>query len=347
VDGVVRGRRIPSLDGLRAIAIGLVLLEHLRGTAGFPSIPALDCIEIGKLGVRIFFVISGFLITSLLLRESQMTGSIDLRAFYVRRVLRIFPAFYIYVTVVALLDTAGGSNLVATRAGDYLAAITYTANYHRDHGWTLGHIWSLSVEEQFYLVWPAIVMLAGRTWSLRLAVFTLALAPALRFALGHLGQPAAGIGERFETICDAIATGCVLAGLRGRLDASAAYRRWLRSPAWLLAPALVAVVATVGVSVVGQTLLDLGIAISIDRVVRISDDRIGRILNGRTLVFIGTLSYSLYLWQQLFLARWLPGTVHAFPWNLGCAFVAAYLSYTVVEKPILEMRSLLRARRVV
>lgn len=339
-------KRIPSLDGLRAIAIGLVLVEHLRGTAGFAALTVFDGIELGKLGVRIFFVISGFLITSLLVQESRATGSVDLRGFYLQRAFRIFPAFYTYVIVVAILD-AVGAGAVDTRSGDYLAAITYTTNYHRDHGWTLGHIWSLSVEEQFYVVWPAIVLIVGRRWCMGVALGALVMAPAMRLASGHLLHGAAGdgIGETFQTICDAIATGCVLALVRDRLDVNARYLRWLRSPAWLLAPILMVVIAWVGVSVVGQTLINVLIAITIDRVVRFPDDLIGRALNQRLLVWVGTLSYSLYLWQQLFIDRKVPGILHAFPLSLILSLAAAYLSYIVIEQPFLRLRSHLQGRR--
>ena len=336
-------KRLPSLDGLRAIAIGLVLIEHLRGTAGFAALTVFDDIELGRLGVRIFFVISGFLITSLLVQESRATGRVDLWGFYLRRAFRIFPAFYTYVIAVAILDAMG---VVATRSGDYLAAITYTANYHHDHGWPLGHIWSLSVEEQFYVVWPAIVLIVGRRWCLGVALGALVMAPAIRLASDHLhGATGEGIGETFQTICDAIATGCVLALVRDRLDVSAGYLRWLRSPAWLVAPILMVVIAWVGVSVIGQTLINVLIAVTIDRVVRIPDDLIGRALNRRLLVWLGAVSYSLYLWQQLFIDRKQPGILHAFPVSLILSLAAAYLSYTVIEQPFLQLRSRLQGRR--
>src|SRR5262245_12713722 len=100
--------RIPSLDGLRAVSISLVLLGHLAGTRHFFPAAAIGRFgDIGNLGVRIFFVISGFLITHLALREHARTGAISLKAFYIRRFLRIFPAFYIFILTTGVLALAG------------------------------------------------------------------------------------------------------------------------------------------------------------------------------------------------------------------------------------------------
>lgn len=123
--------RFPSLDGLRAVSILFVIAHHLMGAAGTPaSIGAVaHALALGTLGVRIFFVISGFLITSLLLGERTNTGAISLARFYVRRTMRIFPPFYAYVAAIALLELGG---IIATNPGDYLHAATYTMNYHND-----------------------------------------------------------------------------------------------------------------------------------------------------------------------------------------------------------------------
>jgi peptidoglycan/LPS O-acetylase OafA/YrhL len=165
--------RIPTLDGFRAISIGLVALYHLFRTRGFPSPPVLApwMRWLGELGVRVFFVISGYLITGLLLRELRATGKIAIGRFYFRRALRLFPAFYAFLLVVAVLEGAG---VIALNPGDLRSAATYTMNYHANPSWWLIHCWSLSVEEQFYLVWPATLALLGhaagsvsrrRSWS--------------------------------------------------------------------------------------------------------------------------------------------------------------------------------------
>jgi len=148
------GGRIPSLDGIRAISIGLVIFSHLAGTHHFPVRWSIFSSDLGMLGVRVFFVISGFLITTLLLEEYADSGGISLPWFYFRRTLRIFPAAYAFIAVIFILH---GLDLVSLQSRDMLHALTYTMNYSQDsfhrHSWTMYHLWSLSVEEQFYLLW--------------------------------------------------------------------------------------------------------------------------------------------------------------------------------------------------
>src|SRR6185503_16392845 len=153
-------RRVPSLDGLRAISIALVVFCHMAGTRGFPiSEAAGNILPFAALGVRVFFVISGFLITKLLLAEWSRTGGIDLSRFYLRRTLRIMPPYYVLLVAVAM---AASVDLIRLAPGDLAHAATYTSNYAPDRSWWIGHTWSLSVEEQFYLLWPAVLLLAGR-----------------------------------------------------------------------------------------------------------------------------------------------------------------------------------------
>jgi peptidoglycan/LPS O-acetylase OafA/YrhL len=336
------GSRIPSLDGLRALSIGFVLLGHLCGTQGFvKAIPHVG--GLGELGVRVFFVISGFLITTLLLKEWRDTGSISIRDFYLRRVFRIFPAFYAFLICVLLLAALG---VIRLRPFDALAAATYTMNYHPQRSWWVGHLWSLSVEEQFYLLWPLLLRLASPARGVWVAAAAVLAAPFVRVAVWVL-LPASrvSIGESFPTICDALATGCLLACLRDRLALLPGYLAALRSPWFLLLPAAAVVVAlsTGGMVAINfamaQTFCNVAIAISIDRWARFPDGLTGRLLNSRPLVFVGVLSYSLYLWQQLFLNRHSTATVNSFPLNLGLAFAAAIASHYLVERPFLRLRA--------
>jgi peptidoglycan/LPS O-acetylase OafA/YrhL len=127
--------RIPSLDGLRAVAIGMVLFGH-----SIEMHPPLYLKWIGayaEFGVRIFFVLSGFLITTLLLEELAVTGRISLKKFYLRRVFRIFPASYTYIVAISLLSAFG---VIALHAHDLLHAVTYTANYEPNRSWYIGHL---------------------------------------------------------------------------------------------------------------------------------------------------------------------------------------------------------------
>lgn len=337
--------RLPSLDGLRAFSIGFVLYGHLNGTRGFPQ--AKLPFDFGNFGVRVFFVISGYLISTLLFAEQERTGTISLGKFYFRRAFRIFPAFYVAIAVVSLLASL---RVIALAHGDVLYAVTYTMNYHPLRGWNLGHTWSLAVEEQFYLLWPAALLFFGRTRGLRLAFAFVLLAPVIRvLSLRlHLG-PEASIGESFQTIGDSIAAGCLLAGWQPQLRASARYRAFQDSHAFVLVPLLVLALGffkhhpSIDFTV-GQTAMNLGIALTVDWCIRHHDGRIGRVLNARPVVFVGTLSYSLYLWQQLFADRKNASALTAFPQSILLAIAAASISYHLVEAPFLRLREGLEPR---
>jgi peptidoglycan/LPS O-acetylase OafA/YrhL len=340
--------RIPSLDGLRAISIAFVFVGHLAGTRGFPlSAPAGNALNIAELGVHVFFVISGYLITRLLLHEVARTGRVNLGAFYLRRTLRIFPPYY---TLLAALLAAHLAGIVALHQDDILRAATYTTNYDEGRSWFVGHTWSLSVEEQFYLIWPAVVLLARSRKAIVIAAAVVLLAPVIRIAEWELMRWAGdGIGARFETVADAIAVGCVLAGVRARLHATRVYMRALASPAFLLVP-----LATFAANTLAQhplvyfgaafSLVNVGVALCIDWCVTFSEGTLGRLLNARPLVFVGWLSYSLYLWQQPFFNRASSAAVAAFPLNLALACGLALLSYYLVEQPSLRLRRRIEAR---
>ncbi|MDO8941596.1 MAG: acyltransferase, partial [Desulfobacterales bacterium] len=167
---------IPSLDGLRAISITLVLLGHLSGTQGFVRLN-LGVGDYAHLGVVVFFVISGFLITRLLLSEHAKRGSISLKLFYARRTLRLFPASYAFVGCVWLLWLAG---IVPLQSRDLWHAVTYTVNYAPDIAWSVGHLWSLSVEEQFYLLWPFAFVTMGPRRASWVAGGVILLGPVAR-----------------------------------------------------------------------------------------------------------------------------------------------------------------------
>lgn len=156
--------RLSSLDGLRAISIALVIFEHLRRTRGY-TLGDLNAYfgDYGRLGVTVFFVISGFLITTLLLRERERRGSISLKGFYLRRAVRIFPAFLAFMAFIIVAHEMGWIQL---NRYDLVSAFTYTVNYHPGRSWYIGHLWSLSVEEQFYLLWPLALVVLSRTRAL-------------------------------------------------------------------------------------------------------------------------------------------------------------------------------------
>jgi peptidoglycan/LPS O-acetylase OafA/YrhL len=334
---------LPSLDGLRAVSISLVLLGHLAGTKFFPLGEGVGRYtgDMGNLGVRIFFIISGFLITSLLLREWEFNLRISLKDFYIRRLLRIFPASYSFTTCLMVAASLG---LITLRPWDVGAAFTYTMNHHYDHSWYMGHLWSLSVEEQFYLLWPFTLALLGIRRGLWVAASMILVAPLVRFAMYEFLHSSHGIGRIFPSVADALATGCVLAGIRQWLDRRVRWRAFCVSKLFLLVPCAIATLSICCYGhprvrdYVGQTLLNVAIGACVYRWVTFPGGWIGGALNSSLFTYVGILSYSLYLWQQPFLNRNGTGVLAVFPLNLAMAVLCAMGSYYLVERPFLGLR---------
>lgn len=333
--------KIPSLDGLRAISIVLVLLGHAYGTRGYAKTTVtVFAGSFSHFGVVVFFIISGFLITALLMQERERTGSIDLLAFYIRRSLRIMPAFFCFIFAIALADYL---HWVAVPLSDYLHALTFTMNYVVTPAWNLGHVWSLSVEEQFYLIWPFAFSRLSMKRAALVAAAMFAAAPVIRAAM-HIAIPSGAARDLpiFPAVADPIAIGCLMAIVRTKLLQSKPYLRFTSSPAMLLLLVPILVVNKFG----GYTFVDLfgtpvvlaSVAVVIEASTRRGQSLPGRLLNSRLVVFVGVLSYSLYLWQQPFLNRSGSSSVNSFPINLVLACACALASYTFVEKPLLRMR---------
>jgi peptidoglycan/LPS O-acetylase OafA/YrhL len=336
--------RIPSLDGARAVSILLVIYSHLATSGAFPLVDHLWRFELGGLGVRVFFVISGFLITSLLMVEFEGSGSISLLSFYIRRFFRIIPAYWTLLMVVAVAVSFGA---VTASYVDIVKAFAYVTNYVIP-GMALAHSWSLAVEEQFYLLWPAAIVFAGWRRATVMAMAAIVLAPMFRLAcvsgIWHTPPRYA-----FETVCDSLATGCLLAILRERLWKSDFYRGVVNSKFFMLIPPAVLLLISmqspwraVWQAALGVTVLNLSVAMTLDRVMRRPEDLTGRLLNFRPVVVVGLLSYSLYLWQQLWLS---PEHPVLFPFSVIGIVLCAAISYWAIEKPFLRVGRSVLSRR--
>jgi len=313
-------RRIPSLDGLRAISVSLVLIGH-ASRAGYTP----PCLAIYALsGVRMFFVISGFLITTILLNEHARTSTINLREFYMRRAYRILPAaaaFMLFASVVYWHQL---------RWIDMGAMFLYLMNYDWMGPWMIGHLWSLGVEEQFYLLWPGALRKlhrhkVGFLWAV------VAMGPIFSTICYHFKVRGGGFGM-FPAVADTLAIGCLLAIFCFRIP---------RIPAWFALVMLSAVILiphfagntrlrTLFELFVLWPIMNCSMAGLLLHVVQ----RPYWLLNIAPVVWLGRISYSLYVWQQPFF--FAPPGQPAYKLLLGVGL--ACLSYYLVEQPVLVLR---------
>ena len=353
------GGQIPSLNGLRAISIALVLIGHAAATMPYDSPVVrlvLRFLGNANAGVLTFFVISGYLITTLLRNEMERSGRIDLRGFYLRRVLRIFPAFYAYIAVVAVLIATG---ILTTPVRDVISAGTFSLNYKHlwvpDTGnpqyWFVGHFWTLALEEQFYLLWPLTLLGAGLFGAKRVAIAIILVSPFIRVATYFLWPEARGqIGLMLHTGADPMMFGSLVA----LCERNQRFERWIApfGKAWLAAAAalfLLVVSPMLGGRfggsyslAVGMTLDTCAVVVVLLYVIRHPGGAAGRVLNSRPMVYVGLISYSLYLWQQLFLTTLNTTWSGQWPLNLLACFAVAMLSYHCLEMPFLRLKSRIR-----
>ena len=195
--------RIPGLDGIRALSISLVLFAHVAdGVTPWA--------KYGGFGVEIFFVLSGFLITWLLCVEEDKSGTIDLRAFYVRRALRILPPSVLCILGVAALGLVG---LASVAPNELFYCLFFIRNMMPNGGPHLGHFWSLAIEEHFYFLWPLVFfLLRSDRRRIRYALCLAAAAPLWRYGAYKLADGAANVNSwRFDLRYDALLIGCCLA----------------------------------------------------------------------------------------------------------------------------------------
>ena len=284
----------PSLDALRCVAIFGVLWHHSG-----PTSARLTLLNRGFLGVDLFFVLSGFLITTLLLREQGRTGAISLRKFYMRRTLRIFPLYFSYLLLLStwmLLQHSG-----TTKAVQFFRALpfyaTYTSNrmpseYHEP---AFSRSWSLAVEEQFYLVWPTLLVICGTKHAFRLMLaFLLFMSLA---DMGYLGGGMLVVGRALAPF-SAIAVGLLLAML---LDRPAGFRAASKvlghqSDVVIVSALLLALLFVPG-SVVGLLRLAIHLCMGalLVTVVVSNDHVLSKLFQRRWIIHIGVVSYGVYI----------------------------------------------------
>jgi peptidoglycan/LPS O-acetylase OafA/YrhL len=303
----------PELDGLRGVAVLAVVVAH--------AWPAL--LPGGWVGVDLFFVLSGYLITRLMIEERDRTGRVDLRAFYRRRVLRLAPALVLLLAVLLAVGTATPGQ----------AATVYLTNWVLAFGGDAGaldHTWSLAVEEQFYLLWPVgFLLLRHRP---KVIVGIVAAVVVWRFALAAGGASDYRTYAGFDTRADALLIGCLLAFLpiSHRL-------RW----------AAVALLVVVGVAVPHDNpVMAFGgytaVAVAAAVVIAAATGPWAWALSWRPLVRVGRVSYGLYLFHSPIMGWLIARHIYDGPTLLivggGTALVAALASYALIERPFLALK---------
>jgi len=331
-------RRIRELDGLRAFAVAAVVIFHALGDR-FPG---------GFLGVDIFFVISGFIITRVLLQEQAETNGISIKRFYIRRIIRLWPAFFALLLAVVAAQTIENVIVNKMEYSTYVlttfaaaSAMNWIRAFDFSGGGILGHTWSLSVEEQFYLIWPALLtaLIGMKKKKILLIVISIASISILwRICLVLDGATAARTYNGLDTRLDALLIGCALA-IFGAENIAA---RWVRTfiPVCLgfIGLAFTVTWQSIFLNTVGFTLVALMAALLVFSAAR-PDPIVTAVLGNRLAVWLGARSYSLYLWHYPML-HWmgltgLPAKI-SIPAAVLASLLAADLSYRFVERPLLK-----------
>jgi peptidoglycan/LPS O-acetylase OafA/YrhL len=303
-----------ELDGIRGIAILLVLASHA-------NVPGMQ--YGGHVGVTAFFVLSGFLITSLLIEERQTSGRVSLRRFYERRARRLLPALVALLVFTGVLAWATG--LWAAFPIQALATAFYSGNLAISGGLDMGylqHTWSLALEEQFYLLWPIVfVLVARRERLVALLVVGIVASASIRSILGTATDATV---FRPDVRADAILVGCLLAFVRLRAS---------RLTGWLGVAVLV--IALFGPQMSSATVITFATLGAVAIVT--SADRLS-FLRNRVLVRVGTISYGLYLWHYAIARIIDPTNIFATVLVVDLAFALARVSERWFERPFRQRR---------
>jgi peptidoglycan/LPS O-acetylase OafA/YrhL len=345
---------IPGIDGLRALSILIVLISHIQNTKSAPVILMFLGKHIlwGSFGVYVFFVISGFLITGLILKEKVKSGSVNLKSFYWRRFVRIFPVYYFYLLTIYILNCFFNLKMENSM---FISAMLYLQNFpYFAQPWINSHSWSLAVEEQFYLIWPSLLVF-GRFNYL----------PVFFIILILLAYPILNTLNYFKPAYDIYFLGSLTRNLpaimMGSFLSLALFKSWfsplllqLKKPifgfclplAWLSSLPLKLLIMGYFSIPFGFLFTSLFITLFLLHVILQKEDSlIFKVFNHKIMVYIGRLSYSIYIWQQIFL---IP--IYAYPdlslwWttyplNILLAFLTAMASYHFLEMPLLKYKRL-------
>ena len=347
--------RLPSLDGFRGISLFVVLMCHATiSNYASPQLQSISPLFNGMTVIRVFYVISGFLITGLLIKERAQNGRISLGAFYFRRFFRLFPVQFTYVMLLILITV---TSKLHVHACAIITDLTYTKNYASNAcvAEPDGHFWTLSVEEQFYLLWALAFITLSKRLLLFIAGLLILIAPVSRAIQYHGGNHN---WWWLTSNADALMVGC--------LTAIFFEQPWvIRVASCRPAAGRVAALILIAIPIIMSNLMILGIftvtlgpliqAICISYLVCscliYKRGLMYVALNSRPLVFMGTISYSVYIFQQIFFYTTsseygLPDSfLFHFPANLIVAFCVGLLVFYGVERPMMRFRKFLSRPR--
>ena len=339
---------IKGLNALRALSVALVIMSHvgILAAVSSPMLKSFFTIFNAFTGVMFFFVISGFLITTLLIAERERTGTIGFKNFFARRALRILPLYYLALLIAVVFGILGIQKIPAEAI---VKGITYTYNFvqQKNNVGFLSHLWSLAVEEQFYLVWPFLFLLMiGKPWRLvaLCMVSTLICYSVARSFNWH--DPIHTIyylGRWFIPAAYPIFIGCAFALV---LHYSAAAKVILGS--WVCLAAALGLLAaplvfehTLG-SLNQQYLVAFGVALLICWISRNQHLKAVQVLESGPIAYMGKISYGLYVWQGIFTGN---GNIESHHWppqpfTLGVALtiIVSIISYHWFETPFLRLK---------
>jgi peptidoglycan/LPS O-acetylase OafA/YrhL len=287
-----------------------------------------------------------------MIAEQEKYGNFQLKKFFIRRSLRLFPVQYCFIAFVYFLTLTTPATVPRC---SFITAMTFTKNYACGE-WIDGHLWSLAVEEQFYLLWAIAFALLPRSALIRLALGLIAIAPmsrALEYALGSRFYP------WLTSNIDSLMIGCLL-GLLAQNRSSYLARAASWHPMLMRAVAVMLIYVQIILRqelllgkltvTIGPLVQNLCIAYLIMSLVYSRQGITYRVMNSRAMVFFGLISYSLYVWQMPFLA---PPYVYGnevqwftkFPIDLAIVFCSALLSYYILERPLAALRNALHSRK--
>lgn len=337
---------IPTLNGWRAAAVLLVIAAHsstMLQNNGTKIGSVLAVVFYRGVGVDLFFALSGYLICTLLLREKSHYGSINLAAFYTRRAFRILPPLLIYLLVIGGLSFKGIITEIDPQ--EIVASALFFRNYITG-SWYTGHFWSLAIEEHFYLFVPFIFSAFSWRNTLRVALSIAVLCAVIRLA-EFLWLQNVIVEFRTESRIDAIMYGAILALLLNDQRSQELIRRYLTARN-LTAISVVGLVLLVFIPIMPfrRTLVAVILPMYIGFTVTRPSGLLGRVLEVPIISWIGKISYSLYIWQMLFLVptdRPL-GLLQNFPEAFVAALICATASYYLVEKPAIKLGHVIAGR---